>query len=304
MSNEIERMFASLSADADSTPVMEATTLRTRTNRRAAAQTGLAGVALIAVVAGTAFGGQWLLAGQNHPLVPPASSASVTPPPATASPVPPSTSPSSAASNAPVTSTSSTLPASSIPKSIPLRAFLSKADLNDDAGVNSPSGERTPLPSFCGAEFASDSTIGVRRTMRAFYRRLGAPAGNVPDGVVRQTVTVYKADGADDFMADLRAAVRDCATETDNTGDLKSKYQLIGPVDAGDDSVRVEEQYEAESSPDSGELATFTQQISVVRSGDAVTILWTSGYENDSAVDSTVVALTRAASKNLADWRK
>jgi hypothetical protein len=306
MSNEIERMFASLSTDADNTPVMEAATLRTKTNRRAAAQSGIAGVALIAVVAGTAFGGQWLLAGQGRPLPPPGSSTSAT---ATAPAVPSSAAASSAAPSSAVPSSAATKPSSAppartIPKSIPLRAFLSKADLNDDRGVHPPSSaDRAPLPSFCEAEFASASTIGVRRTLRAFYRGLTSAVTNVPDGVVRQTVAVYKADGAKDFMADVRAAVGDCATETDDADDLTSTYKLISPVDVGDDSIRVEERYTAESSPDSQELASFTQQISIVRVGDAVTILWTSSYENDSAIDKTVVALTRAAHKNLADWR-
>lgn len=311
MSNEIERMFASLSADADSTPLMPSTVVRTRTDRRAAAQAGLAGFALVAVVAGTAFGGQWLLAGQGEQLPPPGGTGSATPSAATAPSVTPSvpqssppTSSSAGTSPAvPATGTSPTSPARAIPRSIPARAFLSKKDLNDDTGVTTPSDGGAPLPSFCKATFASNDTVGVRRTLRALYRRPGTPVTNVPDGVLRQTITVHRADGAEEFMADLRAAVRGCRTETDDQGDRTARYRLINPVGVGDDSVRIEEKTTGAAAPDSDEQAVYTQQISVVRVGDAVTIIWTGGYENDSAIDSTVVALTRAAHRNVANWR-
>ena len=312
MSNEIERMFASLSADADSTPVMEATTLRTKTNRRAAAQTGLAGFALVAVVAGTAFGGQWLLAGQGRPLAPPGSSASATPPavttptaaPSTAPSGAPSTPPSSTASDEPSPNASSASPAPTVPKSVPLRAFLSKAELNDSSGFNEESGDEEALPSFCRADFASDDSIGVGSTLRAFYRRQGEEVTNVPDGVLLQAVTVYKAQGAQAFMNELREAVDDCVKETATEG-KDDEYRTLGPIDVGDDSFRIEVRYQAPARLDSeDEMATFTQQISVVRAGDTVTILRTQGYENFSAPDAAVVAMTRAAYQNVTDWRK
>lgn len=173
----------------------------------------------------------------------------------------------------------------------PLQVFLSKGDLNDDVGPVAPSAERAPLPSFCGAGFTD--TVGVRRVLRAQVRPAGTPRTDAPAGVVRQAVTVHRAGGAERFMADLRAAVGGCPAEDS----LQVAYRLIDPVGVGDDAIRIEERYTRGT-------AVFTQQISVVRVGDAVTVLWTSGYENESAVDATVVALTRAAHDNLANWRK
>jgi hypothetical protein len=184
-------------------------------------------------------------------------------------------------------------PAAVNPAAIPLGAFLSKADLNDATGLVPPTEARPPLPALCGTRFSSDDQITARRTLRAPYR--GARTG-----VVRQTITVYAPGGAQTFMAELRTAVAGCATEPERAGDYLVTHRAVSAVDAGDEAIRIEEQFQRAGAAAS---APTTQAISVVRVGDVVTVVWTGGYADDSVVTADVDAMTRAAQRHLREWR-
>ncbi|MEU4777840.1 hypothetical protein [Micromonospora sp. NPDC023633] len=54
--------------------------------------------------------------------------------------------------------------------------------------------------------------IVQRRTRNLAYKLPQTPQGYVPDGSYAHTITLYRPGRADDFLRELRAAVRDCPT--------------------------------------------------------------------------------------------
>ena len=135
------------------------------------------------------------------------------------------------------------------------------------------------------------------------YRREDAEPSSIPDDTVYNTVTVYRADGAADFMTELRAAVRKCPTG--KLGDLEVRYRSLGPIGRGDASLLIERSHaardgEGELLPDGSRTNTY---IAAVRVGDAVTMLEFRGYENFSSERRWVDPLTATAAERLEGWR-
>ncbi|GAB2566333.1 hypothetical protein Aab01nite_46440 [Paractinoplanes abujensis] len=302
---EVDDAFAALSSDAERGLLLSGPELRRqagrRHNRGIALTTGTA-----AVLAVAAIGAGWALAGDNQQksALPPAASAgptvssaapstapSVVPPPVTSAPAttkPPSSPPTS---NAPA-----------IPKSIPARALISP----DDKGVSDfhRYDEPEPRPEFCGkAKFPSQDDVGVSASVRMFYRGPGTPADYIADDTLFNTVTVYRGEGAEDFMSELARAVQNCPTG--KLGDLEAEFDSLGSLGLGDSSILIDRSYastgdDGEPSNNGSRQHTF---IAAVRVGDAVTLIDTRGYESASSQRKNVEAMAKIATNRLAEWR-
>lgn len=295
MPNDLDRMFAALSADADAARLAPAATVRRRADRRLAMQS-VAGVAAVAVLAtGAITGTRFVLTARDGGTPnPPAQSAPAVVPPITEAPSnppsdPPSTAPSSAESTPPANPSGA--PARSIPRSVPDRAFLQPADWPGD--LEGPTRQDTAeSPEICGTSWGSDDRIGVRATASMLFRGENTPSDYVPDGTISHTVTVYRGDGAEQFLDELRKAVLDCAG-----------HRSLGSVDAGDDSVLVRiavPGYADDGSPVDGENVAY---LGATRVGDSVAMVEVRGWESASSEQAESETFTRKAADRLEAWR-
>ncbi|SNY73952.1 hypothetical protein [Paractinoplanes atraurantiacus] len=297
MSNELENAFAALSRDASRGRLLPAAEVRHQSDRRAVRR-GVLTVTAAAVVIAGAFGTGWALGGDDHGqrLILPAVSPS--PSPALPSPAPsvlPSP-PAKPVSTPPSTVSRTSSPPPALPKSIPARAMLSKAD-----GEFSRLTEIWDPTRLCGeARFPS---AAVRASVRVVYKRPGLGAEHVPDDVVYNTVSVYRGSGAEDFLDELRDAVRRCPTGGEGTP--PPKYRSLGSPGLGEESLMIERSAvgrtgTGEPDPNAEPQLTY---IVAIRSGDAVTLLDTTGWENFSSIRSSVDTLAETAADRLTAWR-
>jgi hypothetical protein len=286
MSNELQRAFASLTEDTARVRLATAGDLRRRGDRRQAVARTVGGAAAVVLVAGAVVGARIALAG---PQTPP-------PQPAPADSRPPSPSPPSASPSPPATPASS--PAAPVPTSIPDRAFLQESDMPGKS-VETPLRTDHELPRFCGYDYLPEGRIGVRSTQRYALREADAPAGSTPRAVAFEEIMVFRRDGATQFLASLRAAMRYCPA-----GGGGKEYFLRGTIGAGDDSVLLEQ-----TSPARGDDGELTGSGSnhlywvAVRVGDTVAFVSNTGYESVSADRADTEHLGRRAGARLADWR-
>ncbi|MBM2621421.1 hypothetical protein JIG36_38555 [Actinoplanes sp. LDG1-06] len=300
----VERAFSALSTDAERGLLLSGPELRRQSgNRRNRGMAVTAGTAAV-LVAG-AIGVGFALAGNNQKTaLPPVTSASptVAPSPSVTLPSsPPTSSPSSTPPSSPPSSTPTTN-APSIPKSIPARALLTKAESR--TGELTRQDEARGVPEFCSkAKFPSAGQKGVAASVMLIYRSASAPEGSIPDDVVYDTVTVFRGEGAQDYLTELRRAVQLCPEG--KIGDLDAQFDNLGSLGLGDESVLIERSYAAldgEGEPMNNGSRTATY-IAAVRVGDAVTLLESQGYENLASDRGEIEKLAKIAAEHLADWR-
>lgn len=296
MPNDLERAFGELAADTDRAQLLPAAEVR----RLAAGRTRRGSIAAVAAVAvlvtGVAVGGQWVL-GSGEPRrqpVPPAHSVDASPTPSRSLPVsPPAT---SAPPSSPPTSASSSAP--ELPKSIPARAMLNVKDGN--TGQFNQVDARRP-PKLCSdTSYPSSSKAAVRKSVFLLYRAPELPSEYVPDDTIYDTVTVYRGTGAEEFLDELREAVRDCPNGTD-----EAKYRSLGSFGAGDESVLIERSTPARNpvgdpEPNGEPHLTY---IAAARINDTVALVESTGYENWGSKREPVVALAKTAAERVAAWR-
>lgn len=210
------------------------------------------------------------------------------------------TEPLSASSPAPA-SVASSRPATAIPAEIPAdipaSAFLQEADAPEKARQE-PKRTDHDLPAFCGKSYEQKDRIGVRAVRLLLIQGRADPEGSTPKSAVYEQVTVYRADGAERFMRELRQAVRNCAT------DKKDKNFLRGPIDAGDDSELIERASPA--TDDAGEPVpgrTSSLFWAAVRHGDTIAFVSNTGWESVGAEKADTVTLGTRAAARVARWR-
>jgi hypothetical protein len=299
MSNEMESAFAALTVDTDRVRLAPAPAVRKRSDRRMVVQ-AVAGAAAVAVlVAGVTVGTRMMLAGPGTPGPIPAAT---TPAPSTA---PPPTSPN------PSPSTSASAPASEpagrpMPRSIPASAFLQGTDVPGD--IKEPPSDigsnDIPFPSLCRSNYMDPGRIGIRGTRYLSFTSHGAPADSTPKAAVYEHIAVYRGPGAAAFMTNIRAAVRACPSQTDDTG-VRVRYYSRGPLGGGDDSelIDVARPMTNDDGSPVGDGSQHHTYWAAVRVGDTVALVADGGWESGSGdrADSTHLG-TRAAAR-LAAWR-
>lgn len=305
MSIELERAFAALSSDADRAGLAPPESIR-REGDRQRLTVGLAAAAAVAVLVTGVSVGARVLAGPGRPPTVPA----VTPGPASPPPGAPSPSPSRIRlplGTVPVSpSKLPLLPAApaetpDIPGSIPARAFVWAADAPGEGSTPQRHGAGDhDLPDFCGRSYEQRSATGIRATQLMLYKSAGAPADSTPKSALYEDVIVFRGDGAEEFMADLRAAVGDCPGEE---GDERNVS--LGGLGAGDDSLLIERNNPAmtdEGIP-VGDGSLHRVYFAAIRIGDSVAFLDDTGWESGSADRADTTHLARKAADRLAAWR-
>nr|WP_221379948.1 hypothetical protein [Actinoplanes polyasparticus] len=310
-SPDVERAFAALSSDTERGLLLSGPELRRQAVRRRSRRLAVTATAAAVLVAG-GVGAGWAMSDDGGPdtgLPPAISGTGAASAPATTTPsLLPSPAPSSAPSSSmppPPTSTRPTTRPPALPKSIPGRALLSDSDagLSDVARVEDPFEQLD----FCSkAKFPSEAQVGVRATVRMFYRGPKSGAGSVPDDTVYNTVTVYRGDGAVNYLSELRRAVEACPSG--KVGDAEAQFDSLGSlgVGVGEESVLIDRSYESrdgEGEPLDNGSRNHTY-IAAIRIGDAVTLVDGQGYEGWGAArpDFEKQLAGRAAAR-LEDWR-
>ncbi len=307
MSNELEHAFGALTADADRAQLLPAAEVRRLAGVRTR-RASFAAIATVAVlVAGVAVGSRWVLTGDDprpQPL-PPLYSADVSPSEsrsgaASGSPSPAGTS--APPSSAPPATTPSSAAAPALPTSIPARAMLNGKDGNGDETTEA---DTLKPPKLCAnTVYPSFSRAAVQKTVKFFYRPPGQDPTYTPRDDIFNTVTVFRGDGAADFVDELGMAVRRCPNGT--RGDIPTRNRSLGSLGLGDESLLVERSSEARDDLGEpvGDGSRSYAYVAVVRIGDTVTRVESFGYESASSERRTVEELVRKAADRLAGWRR
>ncbi|GIE10976.1 hypothetical protein Afe05nite_28160 [Paractinoplanes ferrugineus] len=204
-------------------------------------------------------------------------------------------------SAAPATTTAGAAPSSSkarsIPKAIPASAFLQVSDAPEKARQK-PARADHDLPAFCGKSYEQKDRIGVRATQLLLIQSKGESEGSTPKSAVYEDVLVYRGDGAKEFMTDLRAAVKNCASDEDD------KNFLRGSIEAGDDSELIEQSTPA--TDDAGEPVQGQPSRlfwAVVRHADTIAFVSNTGWESSGAEKADTVKLGTRAAARVKEWR-
>lgn len=294
---DFERRFAALAQEADRVELAAPEAVRRRADRRTRVRIGVTLAAVAVLVGGIAAGGQAVLKADST-VVPPGTSPSPSPSSPFSPPLSPSSPPVSRPPSSP--STAPVSPAPVVPKTIPDRAFLQLADTNGDQRPYSRPSD-TMLPPLCGAKYASDAQIQVRRTMHIIYWKQRTAPGWTPDGTFDETITAYRSDGARRFMDQLRKAVRDCPSQVRDGRTYQQR--LLSGTAYGDESILFEVRYptfDVNGVPTGG---TDVRLVSVVRVGAVVMVLYEQGWEMGWSAERPVVdAFTRTALTRLQSW--
>ena len=288
---DLERMYASLSLEADRAELEAPNTLRRRADRRSRYAMAAVVAAVAAIVGGVAVGGHWMLTAGGNSVQPGTGTG-------TASSRPPS--PTSSAPAAPTAGTSASPNVADIPKVIPASAFLQVADTNGNEPVVERPSEHM-LPGLCGATYASDSLSQARKTMHITYWASTSQPGTVPDGTFDETITTYKQHGADMFMRQLRDAVTACPTE--QRDGVTHRNRILSGTTRGDESILVEQQYPTRDVNGDPTGGNDVRLISAVRTGAVVMVLYEQGWESGWSAEQPVVeAFTTKAFSRLRAW--
>jgi hypothetical protein len=196
--------------------------------------------------------------------------------------------------------TSPTATPAADPTTPPVPAF---GPIPDHAFVTPPTNpssqkpeESGDYPAFCGKRYASDSAIGVRRTRTIAFHSPEAPEGYVPSGTVNHTITVYRSGGAARALAELRAAVTACPTETD--GATTYTHAVVSAPKRGDGSVLVKVTGASSQIP-----IGYSAYVSVVRLGDVVSVLFAVGWEGATVERAQIDSFTQQAVRRITAWR-
>ncbi|MFG2058262.1 hypothetical protein ACGFI9_29990 [Micromonospora sp. NPDC048930] len=306
MSRELARFYRALAADTDERVLAAPDQVRRRADRRARNRAALGVLAAAVLVGGTAAGsGIVLTSGPDaSPGPPPAASPTGGPsaPPTTGAPSPSpsasrSTPPSRTPDRPPATTGS---PAASTPTRIPDRAFFTLPPAND-TGSGEEFGSGPVLPALCGVA-PGESDVVARRARTMAFKLAGTPAGYVPDGSYRHSITIYRAGRADDALRQLRRAVQNCPTQPDPYSERTTHLKLLTGGGYGDESVLFEIrtlQQDVNGYPTGGDEVRL---IRAIRVGDVVTVLWEQGWEGTSTDREQFDADSRRATDAVRRW--
>ncbi|MDT0531077.1 hypothetical protein RM555_18985 [Micromonospora sp. DSM 115977] len=319
MSRELSDLYRALAEDADGRTLAVPENLRRRADRRARLRITGAALGTALLVGGLAAGAALVFAGERGHLpptgaVPPPATAPASPtmpaPPA-ATPPPTATPPPSASRTAPprATGTPAATPGRTdaapprAPGNVPDRAFFVQAAANR-TGIEPAFRDTAALPTLCDARYRSDAEIVQRRTRHLAYKLPPTPRGYVPDGSYAHTVTLYRPGRADDFLRELRAAVRDCPAQAGVGGGnaSTSRLRLLADDGFGDGSVLFEIRTPARDVDGNPTGGAEVRLVRAIRVGDVVTVLWEQGWEGTSSTRSQVDADSRRAVDAIESW--
>jgi hypothetical protein len=179
---------------------------------------------------------------------------------------------------------------------IPVEAFADPAIAMRAGPVRERVSDRDALPALCGGgAFSAGDDATARASVRSFYKRPEDPTGSVPHGVLYQTITSYRADGARRFMTRVRGGLRACPSY--RAGGLPVRVRVFDFGDRlADDSIRVDVVVERGKRQQ-------TNVVVVLRHGDVVTVLRDQGWEGTSSVPGIVDSFLRDALIKLDAWR-
>ncbi|MGN9891193.1 hypothetical protein [Micromonospora sp. L31] len=305
MSRELTGFYRSLAEDTDPRGLAAPDLVRRYADRRARTRAALGVLTAAALVGGTAVGAQFVLtAGPATRVGPPADTpAPPSPVPSNPTPTPSATSPGpsgSVSQHSPSTSPTSVgvPPPVRTPTSIPDSAFFALAAAND-TGAGAGFGEGQVLPALCGAEPGASGTVRQRvRTVP--FKLAGTPEGNIPDGLYRHSITIYRDGKAAAALDEVRDAVRDCAEQP--VGKVKSRQKLLPSSGYGDESVLFEMRKPFLDVNDQPTGDEEVRLIRAIRIGNVVTVLWEQGWEGSSSPKSQVDADSRRAVLAIRNW--
>jgi hypothetical protein len=185
--------------------------------------------------------------------------------------------------------------------SIPDSAFLQMADTHSTSAARTETSDMM-LPPLCGATFPVVSPPLVRRAMAMPYHAAEPTDSEIPAGQFVETIAVYDADGAAQFMVELREMILRCTSQ--RLDDRVYTNRLLVPTARGDGSLLIEVRYAGLTQDGAPTGMDETRLVSVVRAGDMVMILYEIGWEGSSSSAADVEHFTSVALARMHHWRR
>lgn len=310
MSSELSRLYRTLAAEVTESALAPPDAVRRWADRTARTRIAVTVASAAVLVAGTAVGASAVLTGPDS-----------TPPGVVGTPTPETSRPGPTVSNSPTpggtpsadtpaplrsspsrpSSAPATSPLPPAPTSIPDRAFF-RQPANTVKDEPRFLGSENMLPELCAAAYPADQSLLARRTRHLIFKLPSSPADPtyVPDGSFDHTITSYPHGVAATWMAELRAAVRECPTQT--ISGFTYRQRLLAGTRYGDDSMLIEvstPNRDVNGNPTGGNEIRL---VSVVRVGNVVTVLYEQGWEGTSSDPDLVADYTRRAVAAIAAW--
>jgi hypothetical protein len=289
MSDRLTRRFVNLSQDTRTVIMPPGSAIRRRGEQRSRRTAIAVGAAVFAVIVGAGVGAAAVF--DRRDAAPPF-------PGNTSAPAP--TAPPSSA--APSPSTSSTT-AGRVVTTIPASAMLQRADFKQvgggeplDYGSRTYWDPGTLRP--CGGPFPSDALKTASRGVAgtATFARTAGSVDRTPTAA-EERVNAYQPGGATQFMMELRDQLARCPG---TLGENRSRWTVVGFDLGGDESLLIEQKWLGQY-PQAPGLSEVGYYIGVVRTGNLVAIVVSTGWETPSGSPEVVrefmpLALQRLAS--------
>jgi hypothetical protein len=121
----------------------------------------------------------------------------------------------------------------------------------------------------------------------------------VPEGYVTQTISAYRAGGAEEVMRRLRTELANCKTHTE--GNTKYTVTIDRKPRYGDDAIHIVETPPTPTAPDNNNPSN--RRILVIRVGDVVTVLSLDPWEQWTINRDHAELFGQLSVEAIEDWR-
>ena len=158
------------------------------------------------------------------------------------------------------------------------------------------------MPPLCDRELAAGPGVVASAAMKHLYKAPDDPPGNIPAGVLYQSIRSYQADNAARFMDRLRDGLADCTSYRAGSTTIDVRTAPLAGV--GDEALtidRVQPQRDLPGNPDPAG-GQQTNRIVVIRIDAVVTILNDTEYERSSSDPAIVDIFVREATRAIHTW--
>ncbi|MEU8254394.1 hypothetical protein AB0C06_09045 [Micromonospora inaquosa] len=213
---------------------------------------------------------------------------------------PPTTAPTTASASAPPTDPPS--PSASTRVTIPTSAFVElPAELRKSPRRTTPVADA--LPTLCGNEFGTGGRqVTASAAMTVTYQTAGAPDGNVPQGMIHQTIFTFDGAGASAYLDRLRTAVQACPSYDQAGNRVTVKSEVLPGV--GGEALLLTRTWPETSLNGERTGDTASSQIAVARVDSTVTVFNDQGWEGTSGNPAILDRVVRDGVRAIDAWQR
>ncbi|WFE49372.1 hypothetical protein [Micromonospora sp. WMMD1155] len=202
--------------------------------------------------------------------------------------------------SASATPTGAPTPSAGTPTTIPTSAFVElPTELRKSPRRGTDVAEA--LPKLCGNEFGTGGRqVTASAAMTNTYQKAGAPASNVPQGMIHQVIFTFDGEGASAYLTRLRTAVQACPSYEQSGNPITVKSEPLPGV--GDEALLLTRSWKGTMHGESTG-GNSSSQIAVARVDNVVTVFDDQGWEGTSGNPTIMDQVVRDGVKTIDTWQ-